>query len=96
MASATVFRLLWRWATRRHPNASAKWKKQKYFSAAGDRWIFSVKIQPKDKPSRVLQIYRLASTTIERHIKVRGAANPYDPRYTEYFEKRRCFAWRVR
>ena len=91
-----VFRLLWRWATRRHPNASAKWKKQKYFSAAGDRWIFSVKIQPKNQPSRVLQVYRLGSTTIERHIKVRGAANPYDAHYTEYFEKRRCFAWRVR
>jgi len=55
-----------------------------------------VKIQPKNQPSRVLQVYRLASTTIERHIKVRGAANPYDAHYTEYFEKRRCFAWRVR
>jgi hypothetical protein len=40
--------------------------------------------------------YRLASTTIERHLKVQGAANPYDAHYTEYFEKRRCFAWRVR
>ena len=38
----------------------------------------------------------LASTTIERHLKVQGAANPYDPHYTEYFEQRRCFAWRVR
>jgi hypothetical protein len=29
------------------------------------------------------------------HIKVRGEANPYDPVYTEYFEQRRCFAWRT-
>lgn len=25
-----------------------------------------------------------------------AAANPYDPHYTKYFEKRRSFAWRVR
>jgi hypothetical protein len=28
-------------------------------------------------------------------LKVRGAANPYDPIYSEYFAQRRCFAWRV-
>jgi hypothetical protein len=34
-------------------------------------------------------------TAIERHIKVKGEANPYDPRYTEYFERRRSFMGRV-
>jgi hypothetical protein len=43
----------------------------------------------------VLALYRTAQTIIELHIKVRGEANPYDRRYTEYFERRRCFAWRV-
>ena len=38
----------------------------------------------------------MAGTTIERHIKVRGTANPYDPRYTQYFAQRRGFAWRIR
>jgi hypothetical protein len=38
----------------------------------------------------------MAGTTIERHLKVKGKANPYDPNYTEYFAKRRCFAWRTR
>jgi hypothetical protein len=28
--------------------------------------------------------------------KVQGQAQPYDPQYTQYFEQRRCFAWRVR
>ena len=28
-------------------------------------------------------------------VKVRADANPYDPEYVEYFEKRRCFAWRT-
>ena len=39
--------------------------------------------------------YPMAQTVIERHIKVRGQATPYDPNYVEYFEKRRCFAWRT-
>jgi len=90
-----VFYKLWRWAARRHPHKSQGWKKQKYFSAAGDQWRFSVRVQRKDRTSRVLQLYRLASTQIERHIKVRGQAHPYDPCYTEYFEQRRCFFWRV-
>jgi hypothetical protein len=37
----------------------------------------------------------IAATVLERHIKVRGEANPYDPDHTEYFERRRCFAWRT-
>lgn len=36
------------------------------------------------------------STKIARQIKIRGKANPYDDQYTDYFQKRRCFAWRVR
>jgi RNA-directed DNA polymerase len=90
-----VFHKLQRWATRRHPKKSQAWKKHKYFSAAGETGSFSVQIQRRGK-SGVLQLYRLASTRIERHIKVRGQAQPYDPQYTQYFEQRRCFAWRVR
>jgi RNA-directed DNA polymerase len=87
---------IWRWITRRHPRKSQAWKKRKYFSAAGDPGPFSVRIHSKKGKSRVLTLYRMASTTIERHIKVRGTANPYDPRYTQYFAQRRCFAWRIR
>ena len=36
-----------------------------------------------------------ARAVIERHIKVRGDANPYQPENIEYFEKRRSFAWRT-
>ena len=87
---------LWRWTTRRHPNKSRAWKKRKYFSASGKAGGFSVKVHRAEGESRGLNLYQMASTSIERHIKVQGAANPYDPRYTEYFEKRQCFIWRVR
>ena len=91
-----VWRKLWRWISRRHPKKSSAWLKRKYFSAAGDQGRFSVRNPSQKGQSRVLTLYRMASTTIERHLKVRGTANPYDPRYTQYFAQRRCFAWRIR
>jgi RNA-directed DNA polymerase len=87
---------LWNWISRRHPETSSAWKQSHYFSAAGPKGVFSARVQHERGRSRVLQLYKMASTTIERHIKVRGTANPYDPAYTEYFARRRCFAWRVR
>jgi RNA-directed DNA polymerase len=91
-----VWQKVRRWINRRHPKKSLAWKKAKYFSAAGDKGGFSVAYHTKKGQSRVLRLYRMASTPIERHLKVRGAANPYDPRYTQYFAQRRCFAWRIR
>jgi RNA-directed DNA polymerase len=91
-----VFCKIGRWVSRRHPDKTRAWKKRKYFSAAGDNGSFSANYQTKTGESRVLQLYRLASTKIERHLQVRGQANPYDPRDTEYFERRRSFLWRIR
>jgi RNA-directed DNA polymerase len=91
-----VYRKIWRWISRRHPDKTRNWKKRKYFSAAGDKGSFSVKYETKQGQSRVLQLYCLGSTKIERHLKVRGIANPYDPRYTDYFKRRRSFLWRIR
>jgi RNA-directed DNA polymerase len=91
-----VWRKLWRWITRRHPKKSQAWRKGKYFTAAGHKGFFSVRVHSQKGQSRLLTLYRMTSTTIERHIKVRGTANPYDPRYTQYFAQRRCFAWRIR
>jgi len=86
---------LWRWIKRRHPNKSRVWKLRKYFSASVKKGVFSVRIETKDSKSRVLSLYRTVSTKIERHIKVRGDANPYDPKYAQYFEMRRCWLWRT-
>jgi RNA-directed DNA polymerase len=86
--------MLRRWARREHPNKSAGWIRQRHFSADG-KGAFSIRTQDRKGQPQVLKLYCLADTAIERHIKVRGAANPYDPANTEYFEKRRSFAWRT-
>ena len=86
---------LLRWARRTHPKKSYGWLRRKYFSL-GDTFGFATRIRAKTGESQILRLYSIARTVLEWHIKVRGEANPYDPVYTEYFERRRCFAWRTR
>jgi len=86
--------MLRRWARRQHPNKSATWIHKRYFSA-DPQGAFSLRATDPQGQQRVLKVYRAAQTVIEHHIKVRGAANPYDPIDTEYFEKRRSFVGRT-
>jgi len=85
-----IFQALWRWARRRHPRKSAAWLHQKYFPAYGRRqWHFSGHIrsdrQGKMQPIRLVP---LAHVPIQRHIKVRAQANPFDLHWETYFEAR--------
>ncbi|MBI3849588.1 MAG: group II intron reverse transcriptase/maturase, partial [Verrucomicrobia bacterium] len=84
-----VFWQLLRWAKRRHPKQTAAWRRHKYFSAAVGKGIFSVRLTKEKGTSQVLALYSATSTVIRRHVKIIGAANPYDPHYTQYFEQRR-------
>jgi RNA-directed DNA polymerase len=89
-----VHAMLRRWARREHPDKSAGWIRQRHFSA-DPKGAFSLRVKDQKGQERVLKVHSAAHTKIEHHIKVRGAANPYDPAYTKYFERRRCFAWRT-
>jgi RNA-directed DNA polymerase len=93
-ADKAIHYQLLRWARRTHPNKSYGWLKQRCFSHQGRFGFFALK-RSKTGENRVLRWHSPRHTVIERHVKVRGEANPYDPVYTEYFERRRCFAWRT-
>lgn len=80
-----IFRALWQWARRRHPNKGRKWVKAKYFHRISDRdWVFAT---GKEK------IALLSGIKIQRHVKIKAEANPYDPAWDEYFEIRR--GWKM-
>jgi RNA-directed DNA polymerase len=84
-----IFQKLWRWARRRHRGQSTRWVKAKYFTRAGDSpWCFRGRVRDSDGCARTVCLYRAGSTTIRRHVKIRGAANPYDPAWELYFEER--------
>jgi RNA-directed DNA polymerase len=69
-----------RWAYRRHPNKNRHWVTRRYWDMKpGQSWMF------KDQEGRVLT--RHTSKKIQRHIKVRGTASPYDGNLV-YWSKR--------
>ena len=79
-----IFQALWRWAKRRHPSKGRRWIKEHYYRTIGSRhWVFHGEIDGKD-----LILFRASRVPISRHIKVKGAANPFDPTWEPYFERR--------
>jgi RNA-directed DNA polymerase len=84
-----IFSSLWRWARRRHPGKTARWRKQKYFAQhKGQDWSFFGEMWDDDGQPSEIWLLRASNTPIKRHIKVQGDANPYDPAYETYFEQR--------
>jgi RNA-directed DNA polymerase len=80
---------LWRWARRRHPGKTARWRKQKYFSQhCGQDWSFFGELWDDDGQPSKIWLLHARNTPIKRHVKVQGDANPYDPAYERYFEQR--------
>ncbi len=75
-----VWKRLWRWCTRRHPNKTGKWVKAKYFKPIGkNKWLLNAN-------GNELLLHN--STEIVRHTKVKGNASPYDGN-TYYWAARR-------
>lgn len=84
-----IWKTLWRWACRRHPNKSLRWIKTKYFVRLGGRnWVFGIKVKRDDGSERWVTLTKASDTPIRRHIKIKGDANPFDPAWEPYFEER--------
>jgi RNA-directed DNA polymerase len=84
-----IYQALWAWAQRRHRNHTRWWIKAKYFQVYGHRrWVFTgVVLTPSGKP-HVVRLAAAAQVRIQRHLKIRADANPYDPAWEPYFERR--------
>ncbi len=70
-----LWQRLWRWATRRHPQKSARWVARRYWLLQpGALWQF---VDRRDG-TVTRRLARHRDTPIKRHIKVRGMASPFD------------------
>ena len=79
-----MFKLLWKWAKRRHPNKSLHWVKAHYFKQIGKRnWVFTT-----SDNKRQTELPRFDATKIIRHNKIKSHSNPYDKDWNGYFEER--------
>ena len=85
---SAIFHALWRWAKRRHPKKGARWVRRKYFLTVGtNHWIFSGTMPSASGPKAV-HLFKARSMRIQRHVKVLGTVNPYDPRWAPYLAQR--------
>jgi len=86
-----IWKQLWQWARRRHPNKPLKWIKDRYFVRQGRHdWVFGTTVADENGKERFVRLARASDTPIRRHIKIKGEANPYDPEWEVYFEERLC------
>jgi RNA-directed DNA polymerase len=77
-----IWRMTWNWAKRRHPQRARKWVKDRYYARReGCDWVFT---------DGSVELFRMLSIPIRRHVLIRGASNPYDPEHASYFAARRA------
>ena len=75
---------LWRWANRRHRNKNTLWRKQKYFTKVKGRdWTFFA-----DSNGKRVLLFDPSTLPIKRHTQIKADANPFDPEWEMYFERR--------
>lgn len=86
---SAIFASLWQWARRRHPNKGARWVRERYFHSFENRkWVFTGVVRDKDGKTRTVRLATAALVPIKRHKKVHSQANPFDPEWEIYFERR--------
>ena len=82
-----LFRAIWRWCKRRHSGKNAQWVRKRYFHSEGLRnWVFSTMVPTKGGGDKRVALYKLPDTPIQRHKKVKGSFNPFDPAFELYGE----------
>jgi len=86
-----IWQALWRWAKRRHPQKSPDWIRKRYFPSIDSlSWVFAVDTGERLETDQIIwrRLVRTTRIPIQRFIKIRGEANPFDPAWDYYFEER--------
>ena len=84
-----IWQMLWKWAYRRHAHQKGRgWIKRRYFMRyRGRDWTFFA----HDLHGNLITIFQASDVPIQRHVKIRDRANPYDPQDETYFEQRKDY-----
>jgi len=88
-----LWQSLWPWAKRRHSEKPRPWVLRKYWQRLGRKWKFAVALEQRTPDGKVVwfKLVNPVETKIHRHLKIKGAANPFDPNWRAYFEDRAFF-----
>jgi RNA-directed DNA polymerase len=84
---------LLRWGKRRHDNKGTRWVIQKYWHIIGGRNEFAADTGKQTSDGKPIwsKLVKPTEISIRRHLKIRGAANPFAPDWRAYFEDRAFF-----
>lgn len=83
-----LYRMLWQWARRRHQKRSRHWIVDRYWRAYLGPSCFTATWKEKSGERYSLPLFHLSELPILRHVKIRGAANPYGAQWQDYFAQR--------
>lgn len=83
-----IWRMLYKWALRRHGKRRKKWVLRKYFRRLSGGWKFFALTQDRRSKPKSIYITELSKIPIQRHVKVKGSASPDDPTLHEYWHSR--------
>jgi RNA-directed DNA polymerase len=84
-----IFCELERWMLRRHPCKSRPWCYRKYLTQVGARnYVLQGRYLDRRGNPHTTRLVRASDIAIKRHVKIKAAANPYDPKWEPYFEER--------
>jgi RNA-directed DNA polymerase len=88
--SHQVWKALWIWCLRRHPQRGQHWVKRRYFRSSKMRdWVFFAKTRNARGEMIESTLFNIQAVPITRHVKVRGNASPDNPSLREYWSQRR-------
>jgi len=89
-ADHRLYRMQWFWAKRRHPKKGRRWIKKTYFKSRGNwNWVFTGHAKDTDGQAFKRSLRLMSQVSIVRHAKIKSDANPFDPLWDDYFDKRR-------
>jgi len=84
-----IYRMLKSWLLRRHSDKSKSWIIKKYYIRRGlSKWNFHAMIKDKKGNKIPFYLYQACKTPIARHIKIKGEAHPFNPKFKDYFKLR--------
>lgn len=87
-----IFVSLWRWVRRKHPTKRIGWIRKKYLAQhQGWNWCFFGDLPEGTQRLGRIWLFRASSIPIRRYRKTMGEANPYDPQWTDYLQRRLGF-----
>lgn len=78
-----------KWCHRRHGNKTKKWIRNHYWGKSKDGRHFACTIKNRNGKTATLELVRPTDILLARHTKIRGAANPFDVAFKEYFRERK-------